>query len=71
MGRLTINDNRVINKRLISTLVSGEVFFDGDDFYILTDNDNDWLGVNLATGITTSFYGSDLVLPVKATLTIE
>ena len=71
MGRLTINDNRITNKRFISTLVSGEVFFDGDDFYILTDDDNDWIGVNLATGITRSFCGSDLVLPVKATLTIE
>lgn len=71
MGRLTIHDHRIINKIRIAEIIAGGIFFYNDDFYILTDDDNEWLGVNLATGITTSFYGSDLVIPVKATLIIE
>ena len=71
MAKLTINDEKKNVPISIQEVNAGEIFNCEGEYFIMTDDDDHWLGVNLSTGTKIYFYRSELVIPVNATLIIE
>ena len=71
MAKLTINNSKVLKDKPISELVTGEIFSHLERFYILTNDENRRMGVDLATGEVVAFDYPCRVVPIKATLHIE
>ena len=71
MAKMTIKDERKNTLHSILSIDYGEIFTFQDEYFILTADPNEYVGIHLETGERRVFNYDDVVLPVNATLTIE
>lgn len=71
MAKLTIVDERETISNSISEVNAGEIFnYDGRYFIMVEDQDN-YLAIDLENGKRCDFYDCTIIMPVNATLIIE
>lgn len=71
MSKMTIIDERKIVTNSIDEVNTGNLFNFEGEYFIMTDDQNEYIGVNLETGERKLFCCSDVVLLLNATLTIN
>ena len=71
MAKMTIIDERKIVTNSIDEVNFGDLFNFEGEYFIMTDDQDEYIGVNLETGERKLFSCSDVVLLLNATLTIN
>ena len=71
MAKLTIVDERKNLSISVHEIEAGEIFnYDGRYFIMVEDQDN-YLAIDLENGKRCDFYDCTIIMPVNATLIIE
>lgn len=71
MAKMSIIDERKIVTNSIDEVNFGDLFNFEGEYFIMTDDQDEYIGVNLETGERKLFSCSDVVLLLNATLTIN
>lgn len=71
MAKMSIIDERKIVTNSIDEVKFGDLFNFEGEYFIMTDDQDGYIGVNLETGERKLFSCSDVVSLLNATLTIN